>query len=236
MCAGLPVIMDDISIHQGLRKWIIFAMLTHSKACYGAQHTLINSAKRFRWQLQYIPRNMHTVFALLCFVVVIHWLIFPYPLGLLHWQCGNLTIALVPAKQPWWIWINTSCEFIMNDYITTTKQSTTKPCAYFWEYTVHEGNRGGNASYHVMVNVRWYAFKQYRGYTVLLESISSNVDHNVVRCISTTIPFMYSISQEICTQFCCALLCCGYGIVHNEFTLSIYPYSSGLLCWHWGNR
>ena len=34
--------------------------------------------------LQYIPRNMHTVFALLCFVVVIHWLIFPYPSGLLH--------------------------------------------------------------------------------------------------------------------------------------------------------
>ena len=86
--------------------------------------------------LQYIPRNMHTVFALLCFVVVIHWLIFPYPSGLLHWHCGNLTIAPVPAKQPWWIWINTSCEFIMNDCITTTKQSTTKPCAYFLEYTV----------------------------------------------------------------------------------------------------
>ena len=34
--------------------------------------------------IQYIPRNMHTVFALLCFVVVIHWLIFPYPSGLLH--------------------------------------------------------------------------------------------------------------------------------------------------------
>ena len=46
----------------------------------------------------------------------------------------------------------------------------------------------------------------------------------------------YSISQEICTRFCCALLCCGYAIVHNVFTLSIYPYSSGLLCWHWGNR
>ena len=80
---------------------------------------------------------MHTVFALLCFVVVIHWLIFPYPSGLLHWHCGNLTIAPVPAKQPWWIWINTSCEFIMNDCITTTKQSTTKPCAYFLGYTVH---------------------------------------------------------------------------------------------------
>ena len=85
---------------------------------------------------QYIPRNMHTVTAFLCFVVVIHWLIFPYPSGLLHWHCGNLTIAPVPAKQPWWIWINTSCEFIMNDCITTTKQSTTKPCAYFLAYPV----------------------------------------------------------------------------------------------------
>ena len=89
-----------------------------------------------RLHLQYIPRNMHTVFALLCFVVVIHWLISPYPSGLLHWHCGNLTIAPVPAKQPWWLWINTSCEFIMNDCITTTKQSTTKPCAYFLGYTV----------------------------------------------------------------------------------------------------
>ena len=87
-------------------------------------------------RVQYIPRNMHTVFALLCFVVVIHWLIFPYPSGLLHWHCANLTIAPVPAKQPWWIWINTSCEFIMNDCITTTKQSTTKLCAYFLGYTV----------------------------------------------------------------------------------------------------
>ena len=87
-------------------------------------------------EIQYIQRNMHTVFALLCFVVVIHWLIFPYPSGLLHWHCGNLTIAPVPAKQPWWIWINTSCEFIMTDCITTTKQSTTKPCAYFLGYTV----------------------------------------------------------------------------------------------------
>ena len=86
--------------------------------------------------IQYITRNMHTVFALLCFVVVIYWLIFPYQSGWLHWHCGNLTIAPVPAKQPWWIWINTSCEFIMNDCITTTKQSTTKPCAYFLGYTV----------------------------------------------------------------------------------------------------
>ena len=73
-----------------------------------------------------------------CALLWLHiWLIFPYPSGLLHWHCGNLTIAPVPAKQPWWIWMNTSCEFIMNDCITTTKQSTTQPCAYFLEYTVN---------------------------------------------------------------------------------------------------
>ena len=49
------------------------------------------------------------------------------------WQSNDCPSA---SKQPWWIWINTSCEFIMNDCITTTKQSTTKPCAYFWGYTV----------------------------------------------------------------------------------------------------
>ena len=107
------------------------------------------------YSVQYIPRNMHTVFALLCFVVVIHCLIFPYPSGLLHWHCGNLTIAPVPAKQPWWIWINTSCEFIMNDCITTTKQSTTKPCAYFLGYTVRCYSDGS-----------WINMRVWRGHTI----------------------------------------------------------------------
>ena len=105
----------------------------HHKSSHGLPPI---SQDRHYPDIQFIPRNMHTVFALLCFVVVIHWLIFPYPSGLLHWHCGNLTIAPVPAKQPWWICINTSCEFIMNDCITTTQQSTTKPCAYFLGYTV----------------------------------------------------------------------------------------------------
>ena len=106
--------------------------MLHCRLTFAVQYKVLRNGQL----LQYIPRNMHTVFALLCFVVVIHWLIFPYPSGLLHWHCDNLTIAPVPAKQPWWIWINTSFEFIMNDYITTTKQSTTKPCAYFLGYTV----------------------------------------------------------------------------------------------------
>ena len=90
-----------------------------------------------------ISQEICTRFCLLCFVVVIHWLILPHSSGLLHWHCGNLTIAPVPAKQPWWIWINTSCEFIMNDCITTTKQSTTKPCAYFLGYTVQAWKLNG---------------------------------------------------------------------------------------------
>ena len=67
----------------------------------------------------------------------IHQAYFTGTVAIVHWHCGNLTIAPVPAKQPWWIWINTSCEFIMNDCLTTTKQSTIKPCAYFLGYTVH---------------------------------------------------------------------------------------------------
>ena len=110
--------------------------LTKLKHWFGADLTQKLLPYVLLANIQYIPRNMHTVFALLCFVVVIHWLIFPYPSGLLHWHCGNLSIAPVPAKQPWWIWINTLCQFIMNDCITTTKQSTTKPCAYFLGYTV----------------------------------------------------------------------------------------------------
>ena len=55
-----------------------------------------------------ISQEIYTRFLLCCaLVVVIHCLIFPYPSGLLHWHCGNLTIAPVPATQPWWIWINT---------------------------------------------------------------------------------------------------------------------------------
>ena len=126
---------------RSTESWI----LGYSYFYYSMSHGLLTPCRKMagisappfdKWHLQYIPRNMHTVFALLCFVVVIHCLIFPYPSGLLHWHCGNLTIAPVPAKQHWWIWINTSCEFIMNDCITTTKQSTTKTCAYFLGFTV----------------------------------------------------------------------------------------------------
>ena len=119
---GNRMIVSQLSYMQAVTRAII-APLWDYVFLYAVQHTVY-------------PKKYAHGFALLCFVVVIHWLIFPYPSGLLHWHWGNLTIAPVPAKQPWWIWINTSCEFIMNDCITTTKQSTTKPCAYFLGYTV----------------------------------------------------------------------------------------------------
>ena len=151
--------------------------------------------------LQYIPRNMHTVFALLCFVMVIHRLIFPYPSGLLRWHCGNLTIAPVPAKQPWWIWINTSCEFITNDCITTTKQSTTKPCAYFLGYTVStvgelniwalmtyisEFQISANYKYHKIkrINIRNSSFQHQNVLSIFIskykKAYASHMSHHVV--------------------------------------------------------
>ena len=56
---------------------------------------------------------------------------FPISSGLLHCHCGNLAIAPVPAKQPWWIWINTSCEFIMNHCITTKKSKAPQTVCIF---------------------------------------------------------------------------------------------------------
>ena len=123
------LVQEFVSVNR-----VIKTLLRNRHRCValiGLSHFKIQQYQRCI-NIQYIPRNIHTVFALLCFVVVIHWLIFPYPSGLLHWYCGNLAIAPVPAKQPWWIWINTSCEFIMNDCITTTKQSTTKPDACYF--------------------------------------------------------------------------------------------------------
>ena len=103
-----------------------------------------------------ISQEICTRFLLCCALLWLYIDCFsPYPSGLLHWHCGNLTIAPVPAKQPWWIWINTSCEFIINDCITTTKQSTTKPCAYFLGYTVHDIVCGAPKPERVVDGLRW---------------------------------------------------------------------------------
>ena len=163
MCACLPILGSHSRDDTGCGCQMLFSQTYSFRRdwMFGnkSNASLLNppsSHKADMLYIQYIPRNMHTVFALLCFVVVIHWLIVPFPSGLLHWQCGNLTIAPVPAKQPWWIWINTSCEFIMNDFMTTTKQSTTKPCAYFLGYTVLLGVVTGIAIHTVKLRYKWH--------------------------------------------------------------------------------
>ena len=56
--------------------------------------------------VQYIPRNMHTVFALwfYIFFVVIHWLISPYPSGLLH--CPSASKATLMNMDKYFMWIH----------------------------------------------------------------------------------------------------------------------------------
>ena len=62
--------------------------------------------------LQYIPRNMHTVFALLCFVVVIHLLIFPISIRLTSlalWQyndCPSASKATLMNMDKYFMWIH----------------------------------------------------------------------------------------------------------------------------------
>ena len=52
--------------------------------------------------VQYIPRNLHTNFALLCFVVVLHWLIFPYPSN----DCHSASKATLMNMDKYFMWIH----------------------------------------------------------------------------------------------------------------------------------
>ena len=62
-----------------------------------------------------------------------------YQSGLLHWHRGNLTIATVPVKYTWLIWVNMSLESIRNSYFDNNKQNTTKRCsAYFVWFTAQD--------------------------------------------------------------------------------------------------
>ena len=64
---------------------------------------------------------------------------YPYSSYLLHWHWGNHTIAPVSEKKIWRIWVNASCESLDMRYEEriTTKQRTTKPCAYHIRRTVY---------------------------------------------------------------------------------------------------
>ena len=68
--------------------------------------------------------NMHTIRAVLWFNMI--WISFTHNLEeSLRWQSGNLTISLVPVRQPWRVWVNVFYESIESDDINSTKQTIT---------------------------------------------------------------------------------------------------------------
>ena len=169
-------------------------------------------------------------FAVLCCG---YTLIFPSPPGLLHWHCGNLTIAPVPAKQPWWIWISTSCEISMNDYITTTKQSTTKPCAYLLGYTVHQIN-----TYNSMTRACKCVYNLQSGeILVIVTQWGLNNIVTILRTFSNALSwtklFSNSNFTEICSQgdnYECASIGSDNVLALNRRKAIIYT-KGGLVFW-----
>ena len=61
----------------------------------------------------------------------------------------------------------------------------------------------------------------------------------LIPAFGTQVLISYFYIQYIPRNMHTVLLCFALlwlWMVHNECTWSIYPYLSGLLCWHWGNR
>ena len=90
--------------------------------------------------IQYIPRNMHTVPALLCFAVLCcGYTLTDFPISirltsLALWQsndCPSASKTTLMNMDKYFMWIHYER---LHNHIT--KQSTTKPCAYFLGYTV----------------------------------------------------------------------------------------------------
>ena len=75
-------------------------------------------------------------------------------------------------------------------------------------------------------------------YLYLLYGANNQIPSTLSHCLNQSGKSMrhkHTISHEICT-WCFCLPCCGYIIVFSGFMGCIYPYPSGLLHWHWGNR
>ena len=138
------------------------------------------------------------------------------------------------------------CGVICHDDVIKSKLCT-RYWSFVWEFTGHLWilfTKASDAELFFGLYLNKWLSNQSRSWWFEMQScslwhscnVSSNSSLSFTSIHAVLYAHMYSISQEICTRFCCALLCCGYAIVHNELTWSIYPYSSGLFCWHWGNR
>ena len=66
-----------------------------------------------------INHEIYTLFCCGCFIFSCMFMrfIYPYPSWLLHWLWGNLTIALVPVKQPCCIWVKSTSDITQKEQI-----------------------------------------------------------------------------------------------------------------------
>ena len=92
---------------------------------------LRNLSNATHWAMYSIPQEICIRFLLCCALL---WLYIDW-FSHIHQAYFTGTVAIVTSASKATL-MNMDKYFIMNDYITTTKQSTTKPCAYFLGYTV----------------------------------------------------------------------------------------------------
>ena len=132
--------------------------------------------------IQYIPRSMHTVFALLCFVVVKHWLIFPYPSGLLHWHCGNLAIdpsaskATLMKMDKYFMWIH--YERLHNH--NKAKHNKTV-CIFLGKYCIPgllQWHRGNLADCSEPINLHWKLCENGSYQSTWINDIAPKIKYN----------------------------------------------------------
>ena len=164
------------------------------------------------------PKKYAHGFVVLCFVVVMQSFIMNLHEVFIHIHQGCFAGTGAIVRLPQCQWSKPDGYGKISQCITTTKHSKAKTvCIFLGIYCMPFFSKLSSSPPHESYVLPWL-------------SLSSVV------CTIWTDWGNVQYIPRICTRFCCALLCCGYAIFHNEFTWSIYPYSSGLLCWHWGNR
>ena len=111
-----------------------------------------------------------------------------------------------------WSWVKKKCAYLYHP------QTTVKPCFH-------------TPVCIVIIQNLWIldTINKWHYHNAICSLVSGNnaCHYKSSRGVTGIFREYCSLSQEICTRFCCALLCCGYAIVHNELAWSIYPYSSG---------
>ena len=127
----LVIFGSDCIYNHG--HWTRWKLLQATLDCMQDLHVLLAWVE-VTWHVHYIVKNMHMVCALYFIVFFFVHGFYLYPSCWLHWQQVSHMITPVLVQPPWKIWVYTSQKLTKANNITTTKQSTTEPCAYFMGY------------------------------------------------------------------------------------------------------